>query len=181
MDPIDISVFWNAETGLPFDDCLVCSQSLHEPAMVYYVEKIFRKPFNAEGELELLFEYAICEPCTTSLRKSLSKSSLESIEQFFKKTLLALPSLSEAEKLTKCLITRKPISHCESYSFHARFKGDRLNDSIHPYAISDEAVEAISELLSKETLDVLDDFKGRYFSGPPELAGLINPKRLLPL
>jgi hypothetical protein len=52
-------------------------------------------------------------------------------------------------------------------------------ESIFPYAVSDEAMDQISELLSKETLDELDDFKGKYFNGPPEIAELINPKRLL--
>jgi hypothetical protein len=181
MDADYSQIFYNSETNRPFDQCLVCSKALTDPSEAYFVEKIFRRSFAYDTEPELLFEYAVCENCTATLRNELSKSSLKAIEQFFQNTLTALPSMEEKDKLSQCLITRKPIAKCESYSFHARFVGPFLQESVYPYAISDEAVEAISALLSKETLDVLDNFKGRYFSGPPELADLINPKRLLPL
>ncbi len=42
-------------------------------------------------------------------------------------------------------------------------------------------MEEISQLLSPETIDELDRFKGKYFNGPPELAEILNSRRFVPL
>lgn len=130
---------------------------------------------------EPIFEYAMCMTCAEQMRSSLSDQSKARVEAFFEERLMELGLPDPSEKLEVCLLTRKHISECIEFSYHGHFQGLSLSYGVFPYAISDEAMEQIAELLSPETLDELDDFKGKYFSGPPELAKLINPKRLIPL
>jgi hypothetical protein len=42
-----------------------------------------------------------------------------------------------------------------------------------PLAISFEAMEEMNSLLSDETRQEMDDFMGKYCSGPPDIAALL--------
>ena len=175
--PID-ERFRDAETGNLIDQCLVCKKELVLSNSEYFVERIFRRVPNLEI-VEPIFEYAMCKACAEDMRKDLSNESLKNIESYF------LSNLQKNEftqaSTDKCLMTGKDINESAEFSFHAHCQGDKLLPSIFPYAISDQAMEEISELLSQETVDQLDDFKGKYFTGPPELADILNPKRFVPL
>ena len=72
----------------------------------------------------------------------------------------------------KCLFTDQKITECDEYQLVGFFTGTTINHAQPPFAVSGEEVEAMSEILSEKTKDEFDDFIGRHFSGPPELAEL---------
>lgn len=177
-NPID-ERFYNSETNAPFETCLVCSKNVKDGGD-YFVERIFRKLPGEDGSVEPLFEYAMCQPCAENLRKELSEESLSNIESYFLSKVSRLKSEGISPSTDYCLLTGKAIADSQEFSFHAHCKGNMLQMSLFPYALSDEAMDEISGLLSNDTTDQLDDFKGRFFTGPPEFAELLNPKRLIP-
>ena len=170
--------FRDSETGKLIDHCLVCKSELVLSGSEYFVERIFRRVPDLEI-IEPIFEYAMCKACAENMRNDLSKESLRSIEAYFVNNLQK--NEFTASNTDTCLMTGKPIESSAEFSFHAHCLGDKMMESIFPYAISDKAMDEISELLSQETIDQLDDFKGKYFTGPPELADILNPKRFVPL
>lgn len=178
--PID-ERFLDADHNAPFERCLVCDKNVLSSGTDYFIERIFRRLSDAPEQAEVIFEYAMCSECAEQLRESLSKSSRARIEALFTERLAGKQIKELNESTLECLLTDKPISQAQEFSFHAHCRGDRLVHSLFPYAISDDGMDEISALLSNETLDMLDDFKGRYFSGPPEVAELLNPKRFVPL
>ncbi len=172
--------FYNSETGKPFETCLVCSASLQESGDDYFVERIFRRVPNL-GITEAIFEYGMCMPCAEQMRKELSEESRKKVEHYFEQRLSERDPESGEPDMEICLLTGTPIADSIEFSYHVHCRGDRMVHSIFPYAVSEIAMEEISTLLSDETIDQLDDFKGKYFTGPPEYADLLNPKRLIPL
>lgn len=173
--------FLKSDTQTPFDTCLVCHKNVIDSGEDYFIERIMRK-VPEFGIKETLFEYAMCMDCAGNMKGEMSKDSMERIETFFKERVMSIDPFERLENpMEKCLLTGKAIDDSLEFSYHAHCRGNQMIESIFPYAVSDEAMDQISELLSKETLDELDDFKGKYFNGPPEIAELINPKRLLPI
>lgn len=175
--PID-ERFKDSETGDFIDHCLVCSKELVVSESEYFIERIFRMLPTMEM-VEPIFEYAMCKTCAENMRNDLSKESMKNIESYFLGNLQK--NEFKASHTEHCLMTNKPIIESTEFSFHAHCKGDKMLESIFPYAISDKAMDEISELLSQETIDQLDDFKGKYFTGPPELAEILNPRRFVPI
>jgi len=172
--------FYNSETRKPFESCLVCSTLLQESGNDYFVERIFRRVPNL-GVTEAIFEYGMCMQCAEQMRKELSEESREKVEGYFEQRLAERSHAASEPSMEVCLLTGTPIGDSIEFSYHGHCRGDRMIHSIFPYAVSDVAMEEISALLSDETIDQLDDFKGKYFTGPPEYADLLNPKRLIPL
>jgi hypothetical protein len=174
--------FLNSDTGTPFDSCMVCQSNVQKSGDDYFIERILRRVVVEEQSLvEPLFEYAICQGCAETLRQEMSSDSMRAIQTFFEAHLPAEPTPEGTDRLSHCLLTGKRIDSCTEFSYHAHCRGNHLIPSLFPYAISDEAMDQIAELLSEETLGFLDDFKGRYFTGPPAYRDLLNPKRLIPL
>lgn len=177
FNPIPETLF-NSDTNTPFDTCVSCSTELLVEGQSYFIERIFRRVQNL-GICEVLFEYAICSSCAEEMRGNISSESKSNIEQYMRSKAQKLRF--GARSLDHCLITGKAIAECSEFTYHAHCKGDKVYSDYFPYAISDLAQDEIGALLSAETLDELDDFKGKHFSGPPEFQELINPRRLLPL
>jgi hypothetical protein len=176
--------FLNSETGGMFVNCQVCSCSLDEPDAEYFIEKVIRIIKSLDLE-EVLFEYAICKDCAMDLRAQMSDHSMAQMEQFFVKNAKLrerqMMDLASNETTATCFFTGESVKDCSEYSLHAHCIGNELMLSAFPYAVSDTAMDMMSELLSKETKDELDRFKRENFNGPPELAELLDSRRLLPI
>ncbi len=175
--PIDAR-FRDSDTGELIANCLVCNKELVKSQSEYFVERIFRR-LPKLGIVEPIFEYAMCSSCAETMRKQLSKDSLMKIEAYFMENLQV--HANAHSNTENCLMTGNTIESSAEFSFHAHCKGDQMLQSIFPYAISNQAMEEISQLLSPETIDELDRFKGKYFNGPPELAEILNSRRFVPL
>jgi hypothetical protein len=180
MKPIDPR-FFNSETKAPFDSCMTCGRDLLDGTTDYFIERMMRRVPKWDL-VETMFEYAMCMNCAMDMRQKMSKQSMENVENYFKSKVESnLSSTHEANDMERCLLTNTNISDCSEFSYHAYCRGTEMHASMFPYAVSDLAMDEISDLLSAETVDELDDFKGKYFTGPPEIAELINPRRLIPL
>ena len=170
---------FNSDTQAPFDRCTICDCSLSDPSVDYSIQKAIRKVPKLQLT-EVIFEYAICQTCALEERDKMSTESLSSIENYLKESTRDRRSVYDIS-FDSCLVTGKEISACNEYSLFAQCVGGQITDGTFPYAISDLAMDQIGELLSAETIDELDDFTKKHFSGPPEYAELLNPHRFVPL
>ena len=76
-----------------------------------------------------------------------------------------------------CVITGEPVDKLDEYMIYGHFRGSKMVKSTMPYLLSGSVMDDVSDLLSNETIDQLDDFMGEYFGGPPELEELWKPRR----
>ncbi|MCF8365657.1 MAG: hypothetical protein K9H16_07745 [Bacteroidales bacterium] len=181
------SLFFDSITGKPFQTCQVCQKQLFDTHSNYIIEKVFRKNFT-NGKIESMFEYAICFDCALKLTQSYSKESKENLERFFKENVeenLAQqqqPNLSSEreimEHLSRCSITGKSVTELDEYQIVGQFNGSYLNPQMTPFMMGNGSMDDVQELLSEKTLDEIDDFTGKYLTGPPEFREFFKvPKR----
>ena len=170
---------YNSDTHAPFDSCTICDRNLLDPSVNYSVQKAVRKIPTLQLT-EVLFEYAICHNCASQERDKMSEESLGKIQSFLTEAARNRGHVTNIS-FNQCLVTGMEISECSEYSLHAQCVGGQITDASFPFAISDVAMDQIGELLSAETIDELDNFTQKHFSGPPEFAKLLNPTRFVPL
>jgi hypothetical protein len=77
----------------------------------------------------------------------------------------------------RCVITGIPVAELDEYMIYGHFRGDKMVKSSMPYLLSGSVMDDVSDLLSNQTIDQLDDFMGKYFSGPPELEELWKSRK----
>jgi hypothetical protein len=179
--------FYSYATGQPFDTCVICHTYLLLPGTQYMIEKaIIRYP--EAGITDMAFEYAMCLPCSEKMRQSLSTDSLARIESYFREhanlagrqQLLERPGKPEPKEwVATCLLNNTPIEEAAEYQLIAQCDGPNMVVGLAPYMISGRAADELSELLSAQTKEVLDDFIDEHFGLPPELKALIKEKNLL--
>lgn len=180
------SELYSSDTGKPLDRCLMCNAHLLEDGVLYMVEKSIKQ--HPEMQLkEPIFEYAMCMTCAIQMNESLSEESRQRIGAYFAKHA-NLAGRSEAllnqERslkpwIERCAIKGTLISEAREYQVVAQCEGKNLVFGYMPFALSIEAMEEMSELLSAKSRGEMDDFIGRYFSGPPEVAELLKKKFVL--
>lgn len=168
--------FYNYSTGSKFERCIDCDTYLLDGQIEYFIEKAIKtyKGFTAS---DVVFEYAICQHCAERVRKKMSKESMRNIQRYFsenmdfaKRMRLVNDNPENPESWTnECLIKGTRSEELQEYQIYAHCKGDRLITTQMPYMISGAALDEISQLLSNETLDELDDFMNQHFGPPPEL------------
>jgi len=153
-----------------FTHCKQCNESLQNPPREYTLEKVFKRYPNTEKP-QVLFEYAICDECAGEIRDDFSEESAANMQRYFAEKLEergdALSDDLEV-RLNTCLLANTPLVEEQEYAIVARGRGDKMLQSHYPFAISLTAMDELSELISAKTRDLLDDFVGRNFPGPPE-------------
>lgn len=178
-------LFQKAEGGL-LSECIMCNKNLIEPAQDYIIEKAVRV-IPQYKKTEVIFEYAMCMTCAEAMRNELSVESRQRIEAYFaqhvnleKRVALLQPKRAPFKNwVANCLIKGDPIKKSTEYSLYAHGYGKKLVYDFFPYAISGEVMEEVNELLSEKTREVLDDFIGKHFSGPPEVAEILKKRPVL--
>lgn len=176
--------FYSFATGKPFDHCIECDKHLLSPDCEYFIEKAVKK-YEGFSAKDVIFEYAICIDCAERLRQELSKESMATIQQFFMQRVNMMDRVlasqhSEADQLTSsCLVSHATITEVNEYQLFAQCRGNSMVIGPMPYMISGSVLEELSELLSKETRDELDNFSKRHFGPPPELAQPLPYERVL--
>lgn len=180
------SKFHNSLEEQPFSHCHICDKSLLEDDQEYLIEKAYRKFPNGHGE-ELLFEIAICIDCAMKMRTTLSKESLENIERFVLSKGLENQQHPERRErlmedpLQQCLLSGKPLEQVEQYQIYAHCQGDHIAQNGGFYMLSDDILEEMQGLLSKQTRDELNRFSNDNFGIPPELRKLFGSGDLITL
>lgn len=157
---------------------MVCNAELLHDGFPYFIEKSVRH-FPELGTSEVIFEYAICLSCSASLNAALSETSRQRMASYFAEygrfdaRRQKLQDAPVNEWITHCLIKDTPIANSPEYQVVAQCSGKLLVVHDMPFAVSLEAMDEIAALLSEETLGEMDDFLGKNFTGPPELAELL--------
>nr|NQU89946.1 hypothetical protein [Bacteroidota bacterium] len=181
------SLFYDTLTGKPFSKCQVCEKEIMEHSTNYIIEKVFRKNI-ISGKIDVHFEFAICFDCAMNLTNSYSKESKENLQRFFTENVeqdfkkhqeVKLATERDVvEHLSACSITGKPVTELDEYQIIGQFTGQYINPAMAPVMIGSGAMDEVSDLLSNKTLDEIDDFTGKYLTGPPEFRDFFKaPKR----
>lgn len=178
--------FYSFDSKSKFEHCIECDKYLLHDDVDYFIEKAVKK-YDGFTAHDVIFEYAICIECAEKMRKSMSKESLEKLESYFLQNINAFKRLdlieSDSEETSEwfdeCLVSGKRRYDINEYQLFAQCRGGQMVLGQMPYMISGEILENISELLSKETKDELDDFSRRHFGPPPELEEPLPFRRVL--
>lgn len=173
-------------SGKLIENCKMCNKELLDSSEAYVLEKAIKKFPEIEAR-EVIFEYAICMGCAQESRKSLSKQSIQDIEEFLssdevKSNLLNAMEASltnGASMLDYCIVTGAHIDEVEEYQIMAHCNGKKLSQGTQAFMISGKGLEIINELLSAETRDELDRLKDEHFGVPPEFDKILNPTDLV--
>ncbi len=158
------------EDGQLFSHCKQCHQSLQDPAQPYTLEKVFKRYPNTEKP-QVLFEYAICDTCAGEIRGEFSEESAANMQGYFAEKLEAREEEFSEDihhRMQHCMLLGSPLAEEQEYAVVARGNGSKMLQSQYPFAISVTAMDEMQELISEKTRDLLDDFVGKNFPGPPE-------------
>lgn len=178
--------FYSLENNTQFDRCLECDKYLLGGDTDYFIEKAIKK-YDGFTAHDVIFEYAICMTCAEKIRMSLSKESMQSLEQYFIQNvdaqkrfeLMQSDSDNYQDWLNNCLISGKSTNGLTEYQLFAQCRGNQMILGQMPYLVSGEILENIAELLSPETKDELDNFSKKHFGPDPKLAEELPFQRVL--
>ncbi len=186
FEPIP-KVFYSEESEAPIEHCTFCNKYLLEDGVQYLVEKAF-KNYKDKDVRDVIFEYAICLECHGKLRETMSKKSLGAIERYFSGRIdleARRKKFDEAEDyvldnwLRQCILSGEEVKGLDEFQIIGQFDGRDMVYHHLPYAISGNMIEAITDILSAETKDELDDFMQDIIGPSPEFDELFSPTRTL--
>jgi hypothetical protein len=167
---IDIpKIFYSSKDDKPIMHCAMCNQLLVLGKEPYIIEKAFKKD-KITNQIEVIFEYALCNTCQKKSSKELSSQSVKNIQMYFdlyvdfekrQKELLLPTKFEFSECIKNCIITNKPVSEYSEFQIGGSFFRNQLLLDNLPFAIGEKAIDELQEVLSKKTRDYLDGFKDR--------------------
>ena len=171
--------FHSSENHQPHTECSVCGNGFGKDH--YFIEKAFQKTYD-KTEFQLTFEYAVCERCKTDMMKSISKESMQNIQDFAM-NMGAMPRLKSSEEveidmdflLNHCIASGRSLDDLEEYHLVGIFKNDKLVQL--PMVYGESFIEEYSELLSEETKGFFDDFFNNITVLPPTLAKILEDEK----
>ena len=175
------SFFYSYDTNAPFSHCTMCNESFYDSSP-YFIEKVFKQNV-VLNKSEIVYEYAICELCATSMSNEISNDSKLAITQLYEghSEILhrKLDYLHRTEKylidswVDRCSMTGKEVRLCNEYAVNGIIESGGLVYEHSPIVISDDFVQKIQQVLSKETKDTFNDFKKKITDGSPSVEDLI--------
>ena len=137
----------------PFLTCTRCGESLADFEEGYRISKNFKRG-------EVIIEYALCMPC---LVRMLEESSEESKRNLDRVQQEHFRDVSGFDECAFCEKTRAEARD-EEFGLAGICQGDRMVDSA---MICIDCMEAMHEVLSKETRETWDRFREENFPGVP--------------
>lgn len=179
-------ILCSSDTGAPIERCMVCDKYLLDEGTPYFIEKSVRRYASMQAQ-QVIFEYAVCLPCSVALHESLSEESRARTTRYLmengriegrreKLSRLDNSAAGIGQWLDRCLLKDTPIDQAQEYQIVAQCAGRKLQLHDMPFVLSLEAIEELTGLLSAKSRGEMDDFIGRYFSGPPEVAALLRKR-----
>lgn len=147
----------------------------------FFIEKAFQKTHDGSS-FELSFEYAICERCKTDMMQSISKESMQSIQEFVQQ-MGGMPSLRNSQEdeidvkymMNHCISTGKPLDELKEYHLVGIFKQGKMVQL--PMLYGESFMEEYAALLSEETKGFFDDFFDHITVIPPTLAKILEDEK----
>ena len=175
------SIFYSSETEAPIERCLLCERELKD--CTYLIEKAYSN-YPELNTSDLIWEYAICQECTESLKSEYSEESRRAIDEYFithadfslQQKLIEEGSQNIEQWLSKCILSGKPRSETRQYQIYGYFLGDLMLFDNTPFMIADDAIDEIVKLVSNETLGFMNDFRDKHFPPPEDLSPLFPEK-----
>ncbi len=175
------SFFYSYDTNTPFSQCSMCNKFFNDSSR-YFIEKVFKQNI-VLNKSEIVYEYAICELCATSMSDEISEESKISITELYEahseNLLRKIDYLHRTEKYSidswvdRCSMTGKEVRLCDEYAVNGIVENGCLVYEHTPIVISDDFVQKIQEVLSKETKDTFNDFKNQITDVSPSVEDLI--------
>ena len=183
---IDIpKIFYPEEGNIPFVNCTICHKDLLNNDVNYLIEKAYKQELS-DGSRKLVFEFVYCLDCLEKFRDEFSKESKLKIDQFFdektnlekRQNELIKYDLFEPEIwLNNCIVKNKSIDEVEEFQICALCNGGDMLYHHYPYMICGEAMDELVEVLSPQTLDIINDFWINNTGLPPEIEDIFKTKR----
>jgi hypothetical protein len=180
-------IFYSDLTGEPFHECIHCGKNLLLPGIPYMIEKAFiqTQPHQTKNTI---FEYAMCYDCWEETKNSLSRESMERINDWFARhvdmdqRMLKFENNSNVDDwLRECIVSGANVESLKEFQIACQCDGPYMAFHYLPYLISGEVMDEVMELLSEKTLGEMDNFKKRLTSPSPDIEELFNRKKVLPL
>ncbi len=165
-------IFHSVQKDAPFANCLACGADLLTSNRYYVIEKVFRGT-------EVIIELAMCLNCRSGQSdEGMSEASAAAVEKFltervdFQRRLELMSTVNDSDSidpwLERCVLSDNLGQTFREYQLIALCRGPRLQRDFYPALISGPAIEELSDLLSDETREWLDDFVGNNFGLPSE-------------
>ncbi|MDB9882794.1 hypothetical protein OAD66_06630 [Bacteroidia bacterium] len=173
--------FYKFDTEVPFTNCSLCDGKLSDYSK-YAIEKVFKqnKILNTS---EIVYEYAICWDCAQTSGSDISEDSKIAIMSLFvehKNFISMRTDYLHANKMynieswiERCSLTGKEVRLCNEYAISAIIENDKLLYEHSPMVVSDEFMEKLQSVLSKETKDKFDGLRDKILDGSPSVEDLI--------
>ena len=176
------SIFYNSETGVPIQRCLVCDTFLLED-VDYIIEKSLVN-YPGSETTDVIFEFAICMGCLDSIMNEYSKESHQKMNEYFMDNmnlarqyiLAGQENFDPNEWLKECIITGKTQDQCAQFQLCIQCNGTNAVFERTPFMISDEAMDSVTQLLSNATIDAMNNFRDTYFPPPEDLSPLLRDR-----
>jgi len=177
-------IFHSYSTKTFFDRCIECDTYLLDKEIPYFIEKAIKKYPGMRG-YDVIVEYAICINCADKIRQRMSTKSMMKLTEYMHRNVdparrTALISAEPDNPLAwtdECLIKGLKKDELMEYQLYAQCLYDRLLLPDMPYMISHVAIGEMADLLSAQTLGEMDDFIGKHFGPPSEVA--TGPRNLV--
>jgi hypothetical protein len=175
-------LFQSYDTNEPFAHCSMCERKLLLEDR-YAVEKVVKQN-KVLNKSEIVYEYAICWDCVNEMSDDISEESKASIlnlyESYNNNVAMKLDYLHRTEKYNieswteRCTFTGKEIRLCNEFSVSGIIDRGGLLYEHSPMVVSDEFMEEMQGVLSKETKDSLNGLRDKILDGSPSLEDIIN-------
>lgn len=175
------SIFLNYDTGVPFSKCTFCDGNL-DTTSKYAVEKMINQNLVLQSK-EIIYEYALCWDCATTMGSDISDDSKLAIQKLYNEhsevLMRKLDYLHATDKYTidswleRCSLTGKEIRLCGEYSVSCIIEGGNLVYEQTPMVVSDEFMQKLQDVLSKETKESMDGLRQKITDGTPSIEDLV--------
>lgn len=169
----------------PFESCCVCNTKVQKSGRQYLIERSFQRVSNDVENV--LFEYAICMDCAQEMNQSMSEHSMQTLATYFASYFQGEGMFRRIHRISEdpnswyneCMVKKTPRGEMAEYNICGLFQGKKMLLGQFPYIIGMEAMDEITELLSAETKDELDNFRDTFLGGPPEFQELLKGRPVL--
>jgi hypothetical protein len=178
---------YSSDSGKPMSHCIMCDQFLLDDKTHYVIEKAYRQIHELSVK-EVIFEYAMCLACSVKMNESLSVESRQRIQQYLEEntnlderwfTLIKNKPHEIGYWTDTCVVKNTPVSESKEFQIIAQCQGKNMLFTHLPFALSGEAIEEMSTLLSAKSRGEIDDFIGEHFTGPPEVSEILKKKLVI--
>lgn len=173
--------FYDHTIDAPFRECTFCECHLSTETK-YIIEKHI-KVNKGTGTTEIVYEYAICWECAMNLGGDISDDSREAVQALYTEysdnVFRKLDYLHRTEKYTieswleKCTLTGKETRLCSEYAVSGIIENGNLVYEQSPMVVSDDFMEKLQSVLSKETKESFDGLRDKILDGSPSVEDLI--------